>query len=235
MNFIFMGKPGSGKGTQGRILARHKLVHLATGDMLRKAKEEGTPAGKLYAQLCANGGLAPDSLMIDIIRERFTALLTRPFSGYILDGFPRTEEQVRAFDDIVRMDPRLTIDLVAEFRLDDQGAHERMTSRWQCVCGEVYGLIRQPPDDTHCVECGRGLYQRDEDRHEAAWRRIELYHTMTEPALAVYRSRGIVHTIDATLPPEIITKTLLNLMISESTRKYATPEKNAHPPVVDAP
>ncbi|HZB34809.1 MAG TPA: adenylate kinase [Gaiellaceae bacterium] len=163
MNVLLLGPQGSGKGTQAkRIEAEYGIPHIATGDMLRAAIEEGTELGERVKPILESGQLVPDELMIDLIRER----LGQPDAerGFILDGFPRTSPQADALDEMLD-DIGRRLSIVFEFQLPDDIARERLVRR-----AELEGR----PDDTPDV----------------IDRRLELYHELTEPLVEHYRLQG---------------------------------------------
>jgi adenylate kinase len=163
VNVLLLGPQGSGKGTQAkRIEAEYGIPHIATGDMLRAAIEEGTELGERVKPILESGQLVPDELMIDLIRER----LGQPDAerGFILDGFPRTSPQADALDEMLD-DIGRRLSIVFEFQLPDDIARERLVRR-----AELEGR----PDDTPDV----------------IDRRLELYHELTEPLVEHYRLQG---------------------------------------------
>jgi adenylate kinase len=165
VNVLLLGPQGAGKGTQAkRIAAEYGLPHIATGEMLREAMAGGTPLGREVKPIYDSGGLVPDDLMIELIRER----LSQPDAedGFVLDGFPRTFVQAEALDAMLR-DIGRPLSLVLELQVPDQVAIERLGRR-----AELEG--------------------RADDTPEAIRRRLALYHEETEPLIEYYRSRGNV-------------------------------------------
>jgi adenylate kinase len=165
VNVLLLGPQGAGKGTQAkRIAAEYGLPHIATGDILRRAMAEGTPLGLKVQPIYDSGGLVPDDLMIELIRDRLSQADAE--DGFILDGFPRTFVQAEALDSMLReIDKQLH--LVLELQVPDEVAVERLTKR---------AALEGRPDDTP----------------EAIRRRLALYHEETEPLIEYYRSRGNV-------------------------------------------
>jgi adenylate kinase len=163
VNVLLLGPQGSGKGTQAkRIAAEYGIPHIATGDMLRAAIQEGTELGHRVKPILESGQLVPDDLMIDLIRERLGAPDAE--EGFILDGFPRTSPQADALDEMLEEIGR-PLSIVFEFQLPDDVAKQRLVRR-----AELEG--------------------RADDTPEVIDRRLELYHELTEPLVEHYRLQG---------------------------------------------
>jgi adenylate kinase len=163
VNVLLLGPQGSGKGTQAkRIQAEYGIPHIATGEILRAAMEEGTELGLKVKPIVESGQLVPDELMIDLIRDR----LMEPDAerGFILDGFPRTSPQAHALDAMLDEIGR-NLSIVFEFQLPDEVARERLSRR-----AEIEG--------------------RADDTPEVIDRRLALYHEQTEPLVEHYRAQG---------------------------------------------
>jgi adenylate kinase len=163
VNVLLLGPQGSGKGTQAkRIQAEYGIPHIATGEILRAAMEEGTGLGRKVKPIVESGQLVPDELMIDLIRDR----LMQPDAerGFILDGFPRTSRQADALDAMLDEIGR-SLSIVFEFQLPDDIARERLLRR-----AELEGRADDTPDVID--------------------RRLALYHEQTEPLVEHYRAQG---------------------------------------------
>ncbi|HVE71304.1 MAG TPA: adenylate kinase [Thermoanaerobaculia bacterium] len=203
MKLIFIGPPGSGKGTQAKRLAgRFDIPHISTGDMLREAVSGGTPLGQQAAPIMAAGGLVSDDLMIGIINER----LARPDAqkGFILDGFPRTLVQAEKLDGIVGNgdDPLRVLQLLVP---DDAIVH-RITLRRTCAqCGAIYHLENNPPaNDRVCDRCGAEVIARPDDTEAAVRKRLESFHRQTMPVATYYKSKEILREVDGVGPLEVV-------------------------------
>jgi len=195
MRLIFIGPPGSGKGTQAkRLAARYGVPHISTGDMLREAIADDTALGREAAPIMASGGLVPDDLMIGIINDR----LARPDAGrgFILDGFPRTTVQAEKLDNIVGngSDPLRVLQLL----VPDDVLVKRTVLRRSCPeCGAIYHLESAPPkSDMVCDRDGAALIHRPDDNEESVRKRLEAFHRQTLPVATFYKAKGILRTVD---------------------------------------
>lgn len=199
MKIIFIGPPGSGKGTQAKRLAsRFEIPHISTGDMLREAVSEGTELGQQAAPIMSSGGLVSDDLMIGIINER----LGKPDAqnGFILDGFPRTIVQAEKLDGIVGngTDPLRVLQLL----VPDDAIVRRITMRRTCAqCGAIYHLENNPPaSGSVCDRCGAEVIARADDTEEAVRKRLESFHRQTLPVATYYKSKNILREVDGIGP-----------------------------------
>lgn len=199
MRLIFIGPPGSGKGTQAkRLAARFGIPHISTGDMLREAVAAGTPVGQQAASIMAAGQLVPDDVMIGIINDR----LARPDAqkGFILDGFPRTLVQAEKLETIVGNGKGGL--KVLQLLVPDDAIVRRITLRRTCAqCGAIYHLENQPPAvDSVCDRCGAEVVARPDDTEEAVRKRLDSFHRQTMPVATYYQSKSILRTVDGIGP-----------------------------------
>lgn len=194
MRLIFLGPPGSGKGTQAALLEeRHGLCQISTGDILRQAVAEGTPLGREAKACMDQGQLVPDRVVIGIVRDKLKAIECA--KGFVLDGFPRTTGQAEALDAIMRDFPAPDghrIDRVVAFQVDEEALVTRLSGRRTCEgCQAMYHLTLSPPRaDGVCDRCGGRLVQRNDDREEVIRERLAVYEESTRPLLDYYAARG---------------------------------------------
>ena len=207
MKIIFIGPPGSGKGTQAKRLAsRFEIPHISTGDMLREAVADGTPLGQQAAPIMAAGALVPDDLMVGIINER----MARPDArkGFILDGFPRTLVQAEKLDGMLSSasgngtEPLRVLQLL----VPDDAIVRRITLRRTCAqCGAIYHLENNPPaNDSVCDRCGAEVIARPDDTEEAVRKRLESFHRQTMPVATYYKSKQLLREVDGVGPLDVV-------------------------------
>ena len=182
MNVIFLGPPGAGKGTQAvRVCERLGIPQISTGDILRRAIKEQTPTGLAAKAYIDAGALVPDSVVIDIVRERLAQEDCQ--KGYVLDGFPRTIPQAEALKKT-----GIPIDFVLEISVPDDEIVRRISGRRvDPVSGRTYHIVYNPPkvegkDDV----TGDPLIQRDDDKEDVVRHRLEVYHNQTEALVKFY-------------------------------------------------
>ncbi len=193
---IFLGPPGSGKGTQAEKVAEAlNIPHIDTGGMLREEIAAGTEEGKTAQQYMDQGKLAPAALVIQIIKNRLSRPDTK--NGFILDGFPRSTEQAEGLDKILS-EINEEIDYVFNIELDKNILIDRMAYRRSCEnCSEKYNLKFKPPkEEGVCSKCGGKLIQRADDNVETATNRIQTYFEQTEPLIKYYTDKGLIKNIN---------------------------------------
>lgn len=203
MKLIFIGPPGSGKGTQAkRLAAQHGVPHISTGDMLREAIADGTELGRQAAPIMASGALVSDDLMLGIIDERLAKSDAQ--RGFILDGFPRTLVQAEKLDTIVGKtsgngDAGLR---VLQLLVPDDAIVERISLRRSCpTCGAIYHLASAPPAvDMVCDRDGAELIARPDDNETAVRKRLEAFHRQTLPVATFYKAKNLLREVDGVGP-----------------------------------
>ena len=207
MNLILLGPPGAGKGTQAkRLYDRHKLVQLSTGDMLRAERDAGTELGKAADKVMAAGQLVSDEIVIGIIAKRIDAPDCR--SGFVLDGFPRTEKQAVALDEMLAKKGG-RIDGVIELAVDEAALVERISGRFTCAkCGAGYhDKFQQPKKAGICDVCGATEFtRRKDDNAETVKARLIAYRQQTAPILPYYKAKGLLHRVDGMAALDQVTK-----------------------------
>jgi adenylate kinase len=197
VNIILLGPPGAGKGTQAqRMVDRHGMRQLSTGDMLRAAVKAGTPVGLEAKAVMERGELVSDEIVSRLIDAELTSM--GPDMGAIFDGYPRTAAQAEALDSLLAAHGR-RLDYVIELDVDEDALVTRITGRFTCAgCGEGYhDLFKQPKVAGVCDRCGSSEFKRRPDDNEDTVRtRMAEYRAKTAPILPIYEARGIVRRID---------------------------------------
>jgi len=196
MKIVVLGAPGAGKGTHcKRIADRYHVVHLSSGDILRRERAEGTELGKKAQSYMDAGTLVPDDLIVAMMSN---AIANAGPAGYVLDGFPRTVNQAKALDESLA-GGKGGIDIVINLLVDDSVVVDRITGRRSCPkCGAVYHVRNMPPKkDEVCDLDGTKLIQRPDDTEQVVKNRLATYYQQTEPVVEYYKSKRTVHDIDA--------------------------------------
>ncbi|CDO35275.1 MULTISPECIES: adenylate kinase [Novosphingobium] len=197
MNIILLGPPGAGKGTQAqRLVERHGMRQLSTGDMLRAAVKAETPTGLEAKAVMERGELVSDAIVSALIGDELDAM--GPDAGAIFDGYPRTAAQAESLDAILSQRGR-KLDRVIELVVDEDALVERITGRFTCAtCGKGYhDKFEQPKVPGTCDKCGGTEFKRrPDDNAETVRTRMAEYRAKTAPILPIYESRGIVAKID---------------------------------------
>jgi adenylate kinase len=208
MYIVMLGPPGAGKGTQAKKIAQKlDLVHISTGDLFRENLKNETALGQLAQQYMNKGELVPDDVTVRMVEERFS----RPDceAGAVLDGFPRTPDQAKALDDLLK-GLESGVKVVPYIKVRDEVLVERLSGRWMSPSGRVYHEKYNPPkvkwiDDID----GSELYQREDDKPETVRHRIEVYNEQTAPLIDYYRSQGLLVEIDGTQGIEKVTEDIM--------------------------
>ncbi|MFH1386661.1 MAG: adenylate kinase [bacterium] len=208
MILIFLGPPGSGKGTQAKMLAeKNKIPHISLGDILREEVRQGTPIGKKAKEAMNAGKLVPDELTIELTEKRIGQPDCK--NGFIIDGFPRSFAQAEALDKMF-VKNKLEIDKVIYFGISKEDVVKRLSGRRSCgACGAVYHIeSKRPKMEGKCDICGGELAIRPDDKAEVIATRFEVYEKQTRPLIEFYQAKGKLLEIDAALPIEQVSKAL---------------------------
>jgi len=198
MRGVFLGPPGAGKGTQAKVFCeRRNLVHISTGELLRREVKNGSPLGIKAREIIARGDLVPDPLVLDISAARIGADDCRS-RGFVLDGYPRNRNQARDLDRILGEMSR-PLDGVVYFEVSRAGLIERLSGRRVCSrCGANYHVSQAPPQKAGlCDVCEVDLIQRDDDRPQAIEHRLKVYNEQTKELIDYYAGRNLLITVEA--------------------------------------
>jgi adenylate kinase len=211
MRLILLGPPGSGKGTQAqRLVSKHGIVQLSTGEMLRAAVAAGTPIGLQAKEIMANGGLVPDEVVVGIISDRIEQPDAK--NGFILDGFPRTVPQAAALDELLKK-KHLKLDAVVELRVNESALLDRVEKR---------------AEETRA----RGEEVRLDDTPEVLTKRLAQYRSLTEPLIHYYSERRKLLTVDGMMTIEHVTREINRILsaigaVEPKADRSAAPAKKA--------
>jgi adenylate kinase len=211
---IFLGPPGSGKGTQAKELARqYGVPHLSTGDMLREHVSKGTPLGLKAKPIMERGELVPDSLVLKMVAER----IERPDCehGFVFDGFPRTVAQAKYLGEMLRRQG-FKQPFVIHMVIPISVLMKRLTGRRTCkLGGEIYNIYERPPKaEGICDNDGGELIHRPDDREEVVAPRLNAYEKQTAPLVQYYRRFGALHDVDANRSVEEVRREISQLVSS---------------------
>ena len=202
MKIIMLGAPGAGKGTQAKMIAdKYGVPHISTGDIFRANIKNGTELGMEAKKYMDQGLLVPDELTVRILLDRVAQDDCK--NGYVLDGFPRTIPQAEVLDSEL---PKLGdhIDYAINVDVPDENIVKRMSGRRACLtCGATYHIEHVPPKkEGICDVCGSELVLRDDDKPETVKNRLNVYHEQTQPLIDFYTEKGVLKTVDGTVPME---------------------------------
>jgi adenylate kinase len=217
MRIILLGSPGAGKGTQCKnIVAEYGLLHLSSGDILRRQRDAGTELGKKAQSYMDSGGLVPDEIIIQMMID---AMGKAPEAGFMLDGFPRTVNQAVELDKALARTGQ-KIDVILNLRINDSAVAERMTGRRSCPkCGAVYHTENlKPKVEGICDRDGVQLVRRPDDEPDVVANRLKTYHEQTEPLVDYYKSNSTVVDIDAEKDADEV-----KAVIFEKLKAFAVP------------
>lgn len=214
LNIVFIAPPAAGKGTQAELLSsKYNIPHVSIGELLREASEDGSERGKMIADLMVNGILVSDEIVLKLIEERLSN--TDCNNGYILDGYPRSIEQAKQYEEMLkRLDKNLGY--VIYLDIDKEVAKNRIVGRVSCPnCGSVYndsvnGL--KPKVKDVCDKCNSILVKREDDNAESFEKRFVTYITNTQPLIDYYDSLGSLYRVNSGISKENTFEQIENIL-----------------------
>jgi adenylate kinase len=196
MRIILLGEPGAGKGTYSiELVKRYGIPQISTGDMLRAAVKVGIPLGKQAQEYMKKGELVPDSLVIELIRDRIKQ--DDASKGFILDGFPRTVTQAESLEKMLQ-GLKLSLGMVLKIEVSKALLLKRLSGRRVCPgCGTTYNVdTMRPQKEGICDKCGREIVQRPDDRPETVENRLVVYQKDTAPLIEFYEKKKILKRVN---------------------------------------
>ncbi|MBN2169720.1 MAG: adenylate kinase [Candidatus Krumholzibacteriota bacterium] len=217
MNLIFLGAPGSGKGTQAaRVKDRYGLPHISTGDILRAEVTQQTELGREARAIMESGRLVSDEIVLAMVKRRLAQ--SDCGAGWILDGFPRTRAQAEGLRGILtELDS--DVDLGVLIQVEPEEVVRRLSSRRTCRgCGKIFSGAELAPDggpvpaEGVCPACGGSYYQRDDDREETIRERLRVYEEQTRPVVDFYSVEDKVVEIDGAQPVDAVSDAVLSIL-----------------------
>lgn len=197
MRLILLGPPGVGKGTQAnRLSDKYKIPKISTGDILREAVQKETALGLKAKSYMDRGQLVPDDVVIGIVEGRLC--LKDCANGWILDGFPRTQQQASALDTMLKRNNSV-VDYVINLEVREEEVIKRLSGRRSCEgCRNIYNIyFKLPQKDGVCDICGERLVQRSDDRQDTVRERLGIYKERTEPLVSYYLERDMLYKVNA--------------------------------------
>ncbi|MCZ4602618.1 adenylate kinase [Streptomyces sp. Lzd4kr] len=221
MRIVLVGPPGAGKGTQAAFLAKNlSIPHISTGDLFRANISQQTELGKLAKSYMDAGNLVPDEVTIGMAKDR----MEKPDAenGFLLDGFPRNVSQAEALDEMLQSES-MKLDAVLDLEVPEEEVVKRIAGRRICRkdSSHVFHVTYSKPKTAGvCDACGGELYQRDDDSEETVRKRLEVYHTQTEPIIDYYKAQGLVVTISALGKVEEVTGRAMEALKRDEDGKH---------------
>ncbi|GGP71458.1 MULTISPECIES: adenylate kinase [Streptomyces] len=218
MRIVLVGPPGAGKGTQAAFLAKNLgIPHISTGDLFRANISQGTDLGKQAKSYMDAGNLVPDEVTIGMAKDR----MAQPDAegGFLLDGFPRNVVQAEALDEALKADG-LKLDAVLDLEVPEDEVVKRIAGRRICRTDSAHVFhvtYNAPKTEGVCDICGGELYQRGDDTEDTVRKRLEVYHSETEPIIDFYRAQGLVVTISALGKVDEVTERAMHALKAEKT------------------
>lgn len=220
MRIILLGPPGAGKGTQAQHISRlFNVPHISTGDIFMKNISQGTELGRKAKDFMDKGQLVPDELTIRLVEDRLKEEDTR--NGYLLDGFPRTENQAKVLGELLEGKGE-ALDVALHIDVPETVIKSRMLGRRVCPsCGATYHIEFNPPKaEGICDKCENKLIQRKDDLPEAVEERLRVYMISTRPLIEYYKGKGILRTVEGEREIEEVSDSITSIL-----QRYLQPTK----------
>lgn len=212
MKIIMLGAPGAGKGTQAKMIAEKcGIPHISTGDIFRANIKNGTELGAKAKEYMDKGLLVPDELVCDLVVDRIQQADCE--KGYILDGFPRTIPQAEVLEAALNAIEQ-KLDYAIDIDVPDENIINRMSGRRACVgCGATYHVVFNPTKvEGKCDVCGESLILRDDDKPETVKKRLDVYHTQTQPLIDFYSARKVLVEVDGTQSMDKVFEDIMKIL-----------------------
>ena len=212
MKIIMLGAPGAGKGTQAKMIAEKcGIPHKSTGDIFRANIKNGTELGAKAKEYMDKGLLVPDELVCDLVVDRIQQADCE--KGYILDGFPRTIPQAEALEAALNAIEQ-KLDYAIDIDVPDENIINRMSGRRACVgCGATYHVVFNPTRvEGKCYVCGESPILRDDDKPETVKKRLDVYHTQTQPLIDFYSARKVLVEVDGTQSMDKVFEDIMKIL-----------------------
>ena len=212
MKIIMLGAPGAGKGTQAKMIAEKcGIPHISTGDIFRANIKNGTELGAKAKEYMDKGLLVPDELVCDLVVDRIQQADCE--KGDILDGFPRTIPQAEALEAALNAIEQ-KLDYAIDIDVPDENIINRMSGRRACVgCGATYHVVFNPTKvEGKCDVCGESLILRDDDKPETVKKRLDVYHTQTQPLIDFYSARKVLVEVDGTQSMDKVFEDIMKIL-----------------------
>ncbi len=205
MKLLIFGAPGAGKGTQAKLICEKlNIEHISTGDLMRAEVREGTELGKELDAIMSRGDYVSDDTTFELLKKKLTGKVLE--EGFLLDGYPRTMEQVKMLEKIVG-----EVDKAIEIQIDNEVIIKRLSTRRVCdSCGKIYNAVTDGLETgDKCKTCEGKLYQRKDDTEEAIKIRLETYEKSTKPLINYYENKGQILSVDGVGIVEEVNKRIL--------------------------